>query len=105
MAALKTKKTKVVEEAEPPKKKAVMTIAEAERLFLLAEEAAEVIQVVNKILRHGYDNHNPNDEEKTPNYDFLKKEITDFYAVASQIAGKDIPKIHKEDILQAWKKK
>lgn len=39
--------------------------AEAERLAILAEECAEVIQVVGKILRHGYTSVSP----KTPSMD------------------------------------
>ena len=38
-----------------------LTPAEAERLAMLAEEAAEVIQVVGKILRHGYASYHPDD--------------------------------------------
>jgi hypothetical protein len=33
--------------------------AEVERLALVAEEAAEVVQVAMKILRHGYESHHP----------------------------------------------
>lgn len=36
-----------------------LTPAEAERLAILAEECAEVIQVVGKILRHGYTSRHP----------------------------------------------
>jgi|ERR1700722_8994627 len=36
-----------------------LTSAEAERLAILAEECAETIQIVNKILRHGYQSFNP----------------------------------------------
>lgn len=32
-----------------------LTPAEAERLAMLSEECGEVIQVIGKILRHGYD--------------------------------------------------
>jgi NTP pyrophosphatase (non-canonical NTP hydrolase) len=37
-----------------------LTDAEAERLALLAEECGEVIQVIGKILRHGYQSNHPN---------------------------------------------
>ena len=37
-----------------------LTPAEAERLTLLLEEAAEVIQVIGKIQRHGYESRHPN---------------------------------------------
>lgn len=33
--------------------------AELERLAILAEEASEVIKVVNKIIRHGWDSTHP----------------------------------------------
>lgn len=36
-----------------------LTEAQAERLALLAEECAEVIQAITKILRHGMDSYNP----------------------------------------------
>lgn len=36
-----------------------LTPAEAERLALLIEECAEVIQAATKILRHGYESRNP----------------------------------------------
>lgn len=49
--------------------------AEAERLALLSEECAEVIQIVCKIQRHGYDSYNPNDENETPNRNLLEKEV------------------------------
>ena len=44
-----------------------LTPAEAERLAILAEECGEVIQMVGKILRHGYEDFSPFDETKTPN--------------------------------------
>lgn len=40
-----------------------LTPAEAERLAFLAEECAEVVQAVGKILRHGYDNHHPDHQQ------------------------------------------
>lgn len=32
---------------------------EAERLAILAEEAGELIHAIGKILRYGYESHNP----------------------------------------------
>lgn len=52
-----------------------LTSAEAERLFLLAEECAETIQAVQKILRHGYESYNPFDSTKTTNRSLLEKEL------------------------------
>jgi len=51
-----------------------LTPAEAERLALLAEECAETIQVIGKILRHGYASCHPNDLE-TSNRTLLTDEI------------------------------
>lgn len=54
--------------------------AEAERLALLAEEAAEVVQAVGKILRHGYESTNPDGDPETTNRSMLTKECGDFFA-------------------------
>lgn len=56
-----------------------LTPAEAERLALLAEEAAEVIHVVGKILRHGYASCHPNGGMN--NRWLLEKEVGDFECV------------------------
>lgn len=54
--------------------------AEAERLALLSEEAGEVIQMIGKILRHGYESVRPDGGES--NRENLMKELGDFqYAV------------------------
>ena len=58
-----------------------LTPAQAERLAMLIEEAAEIQQAATKILRHGYDSHHPDDEKKTPNGTLLCEELTDFCAV------------------------
>lgn len=49
--------------------------AEAERLALLAEEMGEAIQVVGKILRHGYDSRNPLDRDAVINRGLLEEEL------------------------------
>ncbi len=51
-----------------------LTPAEAERLALLSEECAEVIQIICKINRHGYESYHPNKPE-TSNRSLLEKEI------------------------------
>ena len=51
--------------------------SEAERLAILAEECGEVIQVIGKILRHGYSSHNPNDTQRVSNRGLLAKELGD----------------------------
>lgn len=57
-----------------------LTNDEAERLALLAEEAAEVVQAVGKILRHGYESTNPDGDPETTNRMMLTKECGDFFA-------------------------
>lgn len=57
-----------------------LTAAEAERLVMLAEECAEVIQAVGKILRHGYASHHPDDPSVT-NRTLLLNEVADVSAV------------------------
>lgn len=52
-----------------------LTPAEHERLALLMEECGEVIQIVGKIFRHGYESYHPNDPKKVTNRVLLQKEI------------------------------
>ena len=54
--------------------------AEAERLAILAEECAEVIQVIGKILRHGYESRHPDDLCNTSNRILLERELGDVNA-------------------------
>lgn len=58
-----------------------LTPAEAERLAMLAEECGEVIQVVGKILRHGYQSHNPKEPDGQTNRSLLSGELIDLLAV------------------------
>ena len=54
-----------------------LTRAEIERLAYLSEECGEVIQIVGKILRHGYDSYNPLDPKKLDNRALLNMELSD----------------------------
>lgn len=69
-----------------------LTPAEAERLAMLAEECGEVIQVVGKILRHGYESYHPNDlfnghpkPGAENNRDLLANEVCDLLAVVQMM--------------------
>lgn len=62
-----------------------LTPAQAELLALLAEEAAEVIQVVGKILRHGYDSPHP--VSRAINRDLLAVEIGHVNAAVGMIVA------------------
>lgn len=71
-----------------------LTPAEHERLSVLFEEAAEVIQVVGKIMRHGLDSKHP--DGGPTNRELLEKELGDvrlaeiFMIKARDVSGKAI---------------
>lgn len=52
-----------------------LTPAETERLAILAEEMAESIHVIGKILRHGFEDKNPNIADSLSNRANLEKEL------------------------------
>lgn len=56
-----------------------LTFAELERLACLAEEAAEVIQIVNKIIRHGYESTHP--KGGPTNRELLTAELGDLVCI------------------------
>jgi len=69
----------------------LLTPAETERLAVLAEEMGEVIQVIGKILRHGYESSNPLIENSPTNRDELNKEIGDVeLAIFMMAEAKDV---------------
>lgn len=66
--------------------------AERERLALLAEECGEVIQVIGKILRHGYNSYH-HDYPQYTNAMLLEKELGDLrFATILMCQAKDILK-------------
>jgi len=68
-----------------------MSEEELERLALLAEECAEVIVAVGKILRHGYQSYNPFHSELGSNKEQLEAEIADvWYAVNLMLGCGDV---------------
>lgn len=76
--------------------------AEEERLACLMEEAGEIVHVIGKILRHGYDQHHP--ERTTTNRDELTIELGDFFAaVGRMIDAGDV--VHSQVICRALEKK
>ena len=52
-----------------------LTPEETERLAILSEECAEVIQCIGKIQRHGYESFNPSNVDIGTNRDQLTKEL------------------------------
>ena len=67
-----------------------LTNPETERLACLAEECGEVIQVIGKIIRHGYEHSHPKYGDRT-NRENLAMEIGDLLiAIQMLIDNKDI---------------
>ena len=66
-----------------------LTPAEAERLFMLSEEAGEIVQAVGKILRHGPNSRHPEGGET--NIETLRRELSDLIAVATIMREKGDP--------------
>lgn len=54
-----------------------LTEAELERLAILAEEAAEIVHISMKIMRHGYESTNPTKDSGETNRQMLQREIGD----------------------------
>ncbi len=52
-------------------------------LVMLLEEAAEVIKCASKVLRFGYDDYHPDDQNKRSNRTLLGEELTDFAVMYS----------------------
>lgn len=82
-----------------------LTPAEHERLAMLAEEAAEVVQIVGKILRHGYESKHPDNLNGPTNRQMLENEIADFYAIAGVMEDVKDVTVEGEAVRQAIKKK
>ena len=90
-----------------------MTESERERLAMLAEECAEVIHVIGKILRHGYESSNPTIPKEhgvfvSTNHGDLIKELGDIRGVLyGMIQARDLPSdlFETEDPEKVWKRK
>lgn len=80
-----------------------LTPAQAERLAMLAEECGEVVQIVGKILRHGYASEHP--RTGVSNYRALSQELCDVAAVAAVVREDGVPDFSLDDMHRAWQKK
>jgi len=58
-----------------------LTPAQRERLSILMEECSEVIQMVGKILRFGYESKYPNRNDALTNKERIEDEIRDVLAI------------------------
>lgn len=82
-----------------------LTPAEAERLAMLAEECAEVIYIIGKILRHGYDSYHP-DTRAVTNRDLLAEELADVNAVLNAMGRAELRDYSLQDSIgNRWRKK
>lgn len=61
--------------------------AENERLALLSEECAEVIQIIGKIQRHGFDSKDPTNPQCPGNRALLEKKIAQVVQAVDLMAG------------------
>lgn len=82
-----------------------LTPSQTERLAMLSEECGELIQVIGKILRHGYESFHP-DFPEISNRDLLRLEIIDVCAIMDKMEDiGDIKYFNYMNIDQAWNKK
>ena len=58
-----------------------LTPGELERLAILGEECGEIVRMVGKILRHGYQSYNPDQPGHEGNRRELEKEIGDLMGI------------------------
>lgn len=77
---------------------------ETERLAMLAEECGEVIQIVGKILRHGYDSYHPANP-RLSNRDLLAKELRDVNAVLMAMGRDELSGYSVQDVVGVWERK
>lgn len=90
-----------------------LTPAEAERLAMLSEECGEVVKIIGKIFRHGYDSSNPLIPREhgvfiPTNYKMLIDELNDIGAVVyGMIQAKDFSEdqFDQENQREVWLKK
>lgn len=73
-----------------------LTPAQLERLAILAEEMGEAIQIIGKIVRHGYFSSNPLIENSPCNRDVLAHELG--HVRSAMIALCDSGDLIKKDI-------
>lgn len=86
-----------------------LTLAEEERLIILAEEMGESIQAISKILRHGNLSHSPFDKEKIPNVYNLERELGDVLCLIDLLVDsgdlfRDNIELHREKKMDNLKK-
>ena len=66
-----------------------LTEAELERLAVLSEECGEVVQIIGKIVRHGFESYHPDDVNQTTNSELLQKELGDIQNIVNMMSDAD----------------
>lgn len=83
-----------------------LTPAQHERLAMLFEECAEVIQIIGKIMRHGYNSYHPDDKTHSTNRCLLAKELRDVHGVLKAMQREELKDFELQDVTgSAWEKK
>lgn len=72
---------------------------------MLSEECGEVVQIIGKILRHGYESYHPDDEEKTPNREHLSNEVADLWSIVCLMLAKGDFAMTDEQVLETGLRK
>ena len=80
-----------------------------EALNLLQEECAEIIQIISKIRRFGFDGYHPNDSLRSTNIELLHSEMGDYEAIKRilidrLIVGDDIINTHADRKVEKLRK-
>lgn len=94
----------------PKKFRTLLSRAEEERLHLLQEECAEVIQAAAKVLRHGYESYDPTVKGGPNNREALEKEMGHVrHAMLRMCEANDVVKDevhrhadHKRETVEEW---
>ena len=83
-----------------------MTNSELERLAILSEEMGEAIQVIGKIIRHGYDSCHPSDKNNVSNRENLEIELADVSLIINFMhEKKDINLLNFNKLIEKKKNK
>lgn len=87
-----------------------LTPGEHERLSCALEEMGEAIQIIGKILRHGYNSHNPISDSRDSNRRMLTQELSHVkYSIDKLLSYEDISRVlfiedyrRKEISIKKW---
>ena len=81
----------------------ILTKAQEEALNWTQEEAAEVIQIISKIKRHGMESYHPHVENACSNQEELKRELSDLMLAICTIC--DLKVVNRGEVMNGVFKK